>query len=44
MQSLFQLTISFRDLTLVELLSKKKKRVGRDIGTSLHMSQDQQNY
>ena len=23
---------------------KKKKRVGRDIGTSLHMSQDQQNY
>ena len=23
---------------------KKKKKVGRDIATSLHMSQDQQNY
>ena len=44
MQRPLQLNISFRDTTLVELFKQKHKRVGRYIGTSLCMSQDQQNY
>ena len=43
MRRLLQLIISFQDLTLVELLKQKHKRVGRYIGTSLCKSQGQQN-
>ena len=35
---------SFWDLHLLSSLSNKNKRVGRDIGTSLRMNQNQHNY
>ena len=35
---------SFWDLHLLSSLSNKNKRVGRDIGTSLHMYQNQHDY